>query len=112
VGLDTGLDVVHDVGLPQLAYVEVSCSNNFFLVTRNSTTLNTFSSSWRTRSPLFLMSPSPLVYAEFVLWGASLPLALHICLTVIWEITLALDLFRIHRTFILYLLLPSTHDRF
>ena len=30
MGLDTGLDVVHDVGLPRLAYVEVSCSNNFF----------------------------------------------------------------------------------
>lgn len=29
MGLDTGLDVVHDVEVPRLAYVE-SCSNNSF----------------------------------------------------------------------------------
>lgn len=99
MGLNTGLNVVHDLELPRLAYVEVSYSNNFFLVTQNFITLITFLGSRRTRSPSFLMSPFPLVSAEFVLWGVSLPLALHICLAVIREIALTLDLFCVHRTF-------------
>jgi len=56
MGPNTGLGVV---GLPRLAYVEVSCSNNvfFFLLRENFITLITFLGSWRTRSPLFTDLP-------------------------------------------------------